>query len=329
MDLSIIIVNWNSINYLRVCIASILQHTRGIAFEVVVVDNASPAGDADIIEREFKDIVFIRSPKNLGFAGANNCGFRRSTGDCVLFLNPDTELLGPAINRMFEKVKALPDCGIMGCKLLNSDHSVQTSSIQKFPTISNQLFQSEVLRLRWPGFPLWNIGPLFSSSPQPARVEAITGACMMMRRKVFEEVGLYSEDYWMYSEDLDLCFKVQRAGFRNYYTGEATILHHAGKSSNPGWAMKMKLRSDLRFLTISRGRFYTLAFRTAMVFNALARMAVIAILYPFGRLAGRQKGLEQTWAKWRMILGILWSGFADQQATGVPGKSVTDCVTRS
>jgi GT2 family glycosyltransferase len=328
MDLSIIIVNWNSVNYLRDCVASILAYTRGISFEIVVVDNASPGGDADIIEQDFKNIVFIRSPKNLGFAGANNLGFRRASGEYVLFLNPDTKLINPAINLMLERLRPLADAGILGCKLLNSDLSVQTSSIQKFPTILNQVFQSEYLRLRWPSFRLWDIGPLFSNSPLPTPVEAITGACMMMKREVFEKVGLYSEDYWMYSEDLDLCFKVKSAGFRNYYTGDATILHYAGKSSNPGWALTMKLRSELRFLAISRGPFYVLAFRILLSLNAVARLAIIAVVYPFWRILGKQGAPRATWAKWRVVLRVLLAGSAGSKPARDAGKSVTDCVTR-
>jgi len=329
MDLSIIIVNWNSVNYLRDCVASILEYTRGISFEIIVVDNASPTGDADIIEQEFRNVTFIRSCKNLGFAGANNLGFRRASGEYVLFLNPDTKLISPAINLMLERLRSLADAGILGCKLLNSDLSVQTSSIQKFPTILNQVFQSEYLRLRWPSFPLWDIGPLFSDSPRPTRVEAITGACMMMKREVFEIVGLYSEDYWMYSEDLDLCLKVKRAGFKNYYIGDATIIHYAGKSSDPEWALTMKLRSDLRFLSISRGPFYLLAFRIGMALNAVARLAIIAVVYPFWRVLGKQTAPGPTWSKWRVVLRVLRAGSTGSEPARDSGKSVTDCVTRT
>src|SRR5665213_104675 len=217
MDLSIIFVNWNSVNYLRDCCASIFEHTHGIAFEIIVVDNASPEGGVDALKEEFRDIVIIKSPENLGFAGANNVGFKKSTGNLILFLNPDTKLLNPAINILLESFKSLPDAGIVGCKLLNADLSVQTSSIMKFPGILTQVLQSDALMRRWPSFPVWNIGPLFSDDVKPAKVEAITGACMMMRREVFERVGMFSEEYFMYAEDVDLCWKVTRAGFSNYY----------------------------------------------------------------------------------------------------------------
>src|SRR4051812_17016808 len=104
MDLSIICVNWNSVTYLRECLASIYRWTKDLAFEVIVVDNASPADDVGTLKQHFSDIRIIKSPTNLGFAGANNLGFRHSSGDCVLFLNPDTKLVNPAINILMEQL---------------------------------------------------------------------------------------------------------------------------------------------------------------------------------------------------------------------------------
>src|SRR5450631_882710 len=137
MDLSIIIVNWNSADFLLDCVTSIRKHTQNITYETIVVDNASAKEDVDKLSQYLPDIHLIASPENLGFAGANNLGFKHATGEYVVFLNPDTKLVGPAINTMVERMKSLPDAGIVGCKLLNTDLSVQLSSIQKFPTILN------------------------------------------------------------------------------------------------------------------------------------------------------------------------------------------------
>src|SRR5579871_5809019 len=213
MEVSVIIVNWNSVAYLKDCVRSIYEHTRGVEFEIIVVDNASPGGDAEQIAQFIPGITLIRSATNLGFGGASNLGFAQSSGRFVFFLNPDTILAGPALTIMLRHLLRLPDAGVIGCKLLNGDGTVQTSSIQKFPTVLNQVLQSERLRLRWPSLPLWGIGPLFSASLVPAKVEAISGACMMLRREVFAAAGLFEESYFMYAEDLDLCYKVRRAGF--------------------------------------------------------------------------------------------------------------------
>ena len=141
MEVSIVCVNWNSLSYLRESLASIHQHTSGISFEIIVVDNASPDGGGDALKAEFPEITLIKSTRNLGFAGACNLGFRHSSGSYVLLLNPDTKLVSPAINILLEQMESLPDAGIVGCKLLNTDLSVQTASVQKFPTLLKSTHQ--------------------------------------------------------------------------------------------------------------------------------------------------------------------------------------------
>jgi GT2 family glycosyltransferase len=305
MDLSIIYVNWNSLNYLRECIKSVYEHTHGIEFELIVVDNASPEGGVDAIKEEFPDVVLIKSGVNLGFAGANNVGFRQSKGKCVLFLNPDMKVLNPAINVMYDRLQSLPDAGIVGCRMHHGDLRVMTNSMMRFPGILNQLFQIEVIRLRWPSFPLWNIAPLFSKSEEPARAQVITGACMMMRREVFEKVRMFNEEYFMYAEDFDLCWKITRAGYTNYFCGGGDIIHYGGASSPREWQTIMKMKADVRLIRNFRGPFYALLFRAAMVPNAFLRLLVASALR-----AARKDGPGKTAArdaagKWRAILKTL------------------------
>jgi hypothetical protein len=307
MDLSIVFVNWNSLNYLRECIASIYEHTHGIAFEIIVVDNASPEGGVDTIKEQFPEVVLIKSTENLGFAGANNLGFRHSIGKCVLFLNPDTKLLNPAINILLQRLQSLPDAGIVGCKLLRGDLSVQTHSIMKFPSILNQVLESEYLQFRWPSFPLWNIAPLLSNKTEPVQVDVISGACTMIRREVFEKVGMYSEEYFMYAEDVDLCWKVAHAGYKNYYAGEGRVIHYGGKSSKPESAIRMQWTAIPRFCDKNRGRAYGLVFRAALIAAAICRLAVIKIACAFGDRFGQPANLRSTQAKWRTILNVLWT----------------------
>jgi N-acetylglucosaminyl-diphospho-decaprenol L-rhamnosyltransferase len=299
MDVSIILVNWNSVDYLRECIPSLREYSQGLCYEIIVVDNASPAGDADVMEREFSDIVLIKSEENLGFAGANNLGFKRSTGKYMLFLNPDTKFISPVINIMLKRSRSLPDAGVVGCKLLNRDLSIQTSSIMQFPTIFNELFQLEYLRLRWPDF--WGIGPLFSSSTEPAEAEVISGACMLIRRDVFEKVGMFSEDYFMYAEDMDLCYKIAKAGWTNYYVGEAVAVHYAGTSSPRLWQLVVKVGSTLRFCEKFYGRLYTWLFRIALACNAVARLIVIYGLSLFVK----KESLQSLIVKWTTTLRTL------------------------
>jgi GT2 family glycosyltransferase len=290
-------VNWNSVGYLAECIPSIYEWTRGIEFEIIVVDNASPRGDVDLLADRFPEVVIIKSSTNLGFAGANNLGVRHSSGEYVLFLNPDTLLVSPALTAMLRHAPSLSDAGVIGCRLLNTNRSVQTSSILPFPTIGKAMLRVERLRLRWPR--LYGIAALWSKGDRPVQVEAVSGACMLMRRETFDLVGGFSTEYFMYSEDVDLCYKAARAGFRNYHIGEGTIVHHGGGSSLPERQASMKAEAELQFCEIHYGHFYGLMFRMTVAANAVVRLAVIGALRALGKGGPR---MEATWLRWRATL---------------------------
>ncbi len=303
VDVSIILVNWQSEDYLRECIASIYDCTHRVAFEVIVVDNASPSGNVETLKALFPKIKLLKSAKNLGFAGANNLGFRHSAGECVLFLNPDTKLNSPAIDIMMQQMKRLPSAGIVGCKLLNADLSVQTSSIMRFPGILDAIFQIEYLRLRWPK--LWGIGPLFSTDEEPSEVEVVSGACMLTRREVFEQIGMFSEEYFMYSEDVDLCYHAADAGFKNYYVGSATIVHYGGTSSPRAWQTAMKTRSELHFCRKNYGRMYSFLFRIAMIIICSGRLALLAAVRVLAKVFSLKLSGDSAWLRWSVMLKTL------------------------
>ena len=306
MQLSVIIVNWNSLAFLRECLRTFYRETTGLSFEIIVVDNHSPEGGIATLRGQFPDIQIIESDRNLGFAAANNLGFAHSSGETLLFLNPDTAIIGAAVSVMAEQLRALPDAGIVGARLLNSDGTMQTSCIQTFPTILNQLLDIEFLRVRWPACSLWNIAPLYSRETKPSPVEVISGACMMMKRTVFERAGKFSEDYFMYAEDLDLSYKVMRLGLRNYYVGDAEVVHYGGGSSSQKsvsqWSTTMKLRAVEKFCSKTHGRLYGLCYRGAMGGAAIGRLLAIGLCRLFGSLVANRKALESAWSKWAAVL---------------------------
>ena len=121
-------------------------------------------------------------------------------------------------------------------------------------------------------------------------MEAISGACMLARREAFEKAGMFSDDYFMYSEDLDLCYQTVRVGFRNYYVGQGMIIHYGGRSSSPAWQTVMKTKAELYFCDKNYGRFYGAAFRAALVLNAIARLAMVGLLRVFSNKDLREKG---------------------------------------
>ncbi|MHB8652846.1 MAG: glycosyltransferase family 2 protein [Terriglobia bacterium] len=315
MDLSIIFVNWNAVDYLCECITSIYENTKDISLEIIVFDNASPDGNVDTLKEPFPQITIIKSPENLGFAKANNLGFKHSTGALVLILNPDTKLVGPAINLLVDEMKKWPDAGIIGGRHLSPDLTVQTTSIQKFPSILSEVLSIEYLRLRWPHFRLWDIAPLFSSSREVVQVEVIPGACMLLRREVFENVGGFSEDYFIYAEDIDLNVKVARTGLKNYYVPEATIIHYGGKSSSQQkvsqWATVMKLRAMGQFYVKNHGRAYAAMYRAAMGACAVIRVVLMTLAYPVGVLLRKKDVLRSALEKWTVVLK--WACGLDQQ----------------
>lgn len=306
MELSIIIVNWNSLALLRACLTSLYKYIQAVSFEVIVVDNASTESGIDSLKQLFTDISLIESCINLGFAGANNLGFKDCKGDYVLFLNPDTELSGNAIKIMLDQAKVLPDAGVVGCKLLNSDSSLQTSCIQKFPTIPNQLLDFEYLRLRWPNCSLWDIGPLFSNNDNPVPVEIISGACMLLKREVFEHAGMFTEDYFMYAEDVDLCYKVKRLGLQNYYVGRAEVIHHGGQSSNQvnvsHWSVVMRFKAVEQFCAKRQGPLYGWLYRAAMGCVAVSRLFLLSFARLFLFTDLRNQQVKRASSKWFAVL---------------------------
>ncbi|MGA3144004.1 MAG: glycosyltransferase family 2 protein [Verrucomicrobiota bacterium] len=305
MDLSIIIVNWNSRDYLRKSLQSIYANSREMSFEIIVVDGASYDGCGEMLAREFPAVEFVQSEKNIGFAQANNLGFAQSQGDYVLFLNPDTEVVGEAINTLHQFLKETPNAGIVGSKLLNTDGSVQTSCVQAFPTILNQFFEAEILRRAFPRLSFWGMRPLFSADKKPAEAEMLSGACLMLPRPVFQKCGGFSEDYFLYAEDLDLCYKTRRAGFKNYFVPAAVIIHHGGGSSRPSQSVFLTVlmrESVYRFLKKFRGGGYGLAFRASQALSALGRLALLLILFPVSLVRGEAETARDPIRRWTAIL---------------------------
>jgi N-acetylglucosaminyl-diphospho-decaprenol L-rhamnosyltransferase len=304
-DLSIIIINWKSVDFLRSCLGSIYAGKGNQRHEIIVVDNASFDGSAAMVRDEFPGVIFIQSEKNLGFAGANNFGFASSNGRYLLFLNPDTEIIGTAISDMTSVFQSTADAGIVGCKLLNSDRSVQMSCVQPFPSILNQALDAEYLRERFPQLPLWGTDPAVTDADRVAEAEVISGACLMIRRDVFEMLGGFSRDYFMYSDDVDLCYRARKVGWKAYYVGSAEVIHHGGKSSGSAsqdnFAAILMRESLLKFLTFSRGRFYAFGFRMTTALAALVRLGVLGGVWVAGLGRPRRESLSASRAKWAKV----------------------------
>ena len=233
LDLSIIIVSWNVKGLLRRCLDSIFQHpTSNLQFEVIVVDNASSDGSAEMVRAEFPQVRLIANEENLGFTRANNQGIAASRGRYVLLLNPDTEVLGDALGAMVDYMDVHPDVGALGPMLLNPDGSVQ-SSRRRFPTLATALLESTVFQweLSRDNRILRRYYILDRPDDEVQEVDWVTGACILMRREAIEEVGPLDEGFFMYSEELDWCRRAKEQGWKVVYLPTARVIHYGGKSS--------------------------------------------------------------------------------------------------
>ncbi|MCP4370266.1 MAG: glycosyltransferase family 2 protein [Deltaproteobacteria bacterium] len=308
MDISIIIVNWNSLHHLKKCLTSIYSQPQDVEFEVIVVDNASYDGSDDLVRVEYPSVRFIQSNENLGFAKANNLGYQYASGSNLLFLNPDTEIIDHAIKTMYSHLHTMPDAGAIGCKLLNTDLSLQTSCIQPYPTVMNQVFDIEFLKVLFPKLKLWGMQPLFHNNARPDEVEVISGACIMVKRDVFNEVKQFSTDYFMYSEDLDLCYKINQAGYKTYYVGTAHIIHHGGGSTNKkqnNFSAVLMRESIFKFLEKSKGKTNANLYKLVMLIVAICRVLLVLILIPSALLIGKFNTMLFAFTKWKKI--FCWS----------------------
>ena len=309
-DLSIIIVNWNSAGYLRKCLESIVNTTSGISYEIIVVDNASYDGCERVVN-EYPGIAFlVQSESNRGFARANNLGLRHARGRVLLFLNPDTEVLGDSLTKLYHAIFSLENPGGLGCRVLNTDGTLQTSCVQAFPTIVNQLLDANFIRNLIPKSRLWGMSSLFGGDETGCEVEAIAGSCLMVRREPFERVGLFSEEYFMYAEDLDLCYKMRQGGYRNYHLGGASIIHHGGGSTKTtgesAFSAVLMRESVRKFLRKFHGITYSHLYVFSTQVSSVMRIVLILLLFPvsaFKKL--KQKNLRNSLNKWQGI--FLWS----------------------
>jgi GT2 family glycosyltransferase len=287
-ELSIIIVNWNSREFLRKCLLSLRDYAQNISHEIIVVDNASFDGCEEMLRSDFPSVVFIQAGKNLGFSRGNNFGVERSSGRHLLFLNPDTEIVGDALATLVSVAHDNPQVGIVGARLLNSDLTVQMESIRSFPSLLNQILESHYLRSRFPRLSIWGMRPLFDRADDPAGVDVVSGACLLIKREVFERVGGFSAQYFMYSEDVDLCYKVKEAGWTTVFVDSAQVVHHGGGSSALSpvsqFGAVMIRESRFRFLRMARGNVYAIMYRAVTAVIAVWRLALLMVLYPFMKL---------------------------------------------
>jgi GT2 family glycosyltransferase len=238
VDLSIIIVTYNSDKFIRDCLNSIQNEKENLSStEVIVVDNDSRDQTVNIIEKEFPWVYLIKNRKNIGLARANNQGIDISSGKYLLFLNPDTKILQGSLVKLINFMETTPDVGVVGIKLLYPDGTIQYSC-REFPNIRVILFRRTIL------------GKLFGKETlnkylmsdwdhnEIKEVDWVLGAFLAIPRKVLNEVGCFDPTYKLYFEDIDLCYRVKKAGYKIYYYPDAEAIHYYQRESKNLFSIK-------------------------------------------------------------------------------------------
>jgi GT2 family glycosyltransferase len=230
MSLSIIIVNWNVKDLLEKCLASIFQHTQNIDFEVIVVDNNSFDGSAEMIAKNFPAVKLITNHRNAGFAYANNQALKEARGRYLLFLNPDTELIDNNLETAVRLMDQNPDWSIFGCQLLNSDLTIQPS-VRRFPKLLDQvLVLLKIQRLPWFKKFLKNYLMVGFNYERESLVDQVMGAYFFTRRETIDKIGLFDNKFHLWFEEVDFCQRAKLAGLKIIYSPACQIIHRAGES---------------------------------------------------------------------------------------------------
>ena len=232
MDLSVCIVSWNVKDDLAKCLSSLDEGARGIASEIIVVDNASSDGSPELVAAEFPRAELIANRSNVGFAAANVQAMDRARGRHILLLNPDTLVPPGALAQLVRFADEHPRAGVVGPKLVYGDGRLQ-HSCRRFPTIAAALFRNTLLGALVPCARASASYLMEEWDHNEAReVDWVSGACMMIRREAFEEVGALDAGFYWGSEDVDYCWRVHEAGWQVLYTPEPMITHFVGRSTD-------------------------------------------------------------------------------------------------
>ena len=303
--LSIIIISWNTKALLVECLESVESGLhewilRG-EVETFVVDNASRDDSVAAVRSRFPWVTLIENTGNVGFAAANNQAIERSTGEYVLLLNPDTRVIGDALQQLVDFLDAHPEAGANGARLLNADGTLQPSC-SPAPTLlreASRMFHLDALH------PLGVYRMQTWPTTEPREVDVIQGACLLLRRDLLAQVGGLDETYFMYSEEVDLCMRVQRTGARLYWVPTSQVIHYGGQSSRQvATPMFLQLyRSKVLLFRKYHGRLRTAAYKLILMLATGVRL-LASPLALLERSPQRERHLTLASRYWQLMLAL-------------------------
>lgn len=229
--LSIVLVNWNTRDYLLGALKSIYDSPPSFPFEVIVVDNASADGSARAVAEQYPQATLLASASNEGYARGNNLGLKASTGRCVLLLNPDVVLPPVGLERAVAVLESRPDAGALGVRLVNPDGTVQRS-VRGFPTPLSVLWEATGLSHLFPNNRLFGAYRMtWFTYDLEAEVDQPMGTFLLIRRAALDQVGLLDEQFTIFFNEVDWCYRARRQGWKILFTPEVEVVHYGGSST--------------------------------------------------------------------------------------------------
>lgn len=300
LDVSLVIVNWNTRDILRDCLRSVYEQTRDVGFEVIVVDNASSDGSVEMVRAEFPQIVLISNQENKGFAAANNQGMAIARGRYVLLLNSDTVVLDGAIDKTVAFADQRPEAAVVGCKVLNPNRTLQPTCFM-FPSLLNMVLSATYLYKVFPASRFFGRERMtWWNRADERQVDVVTGCFMLVRREAIEQVGVMDERYFMYAEEADWCYRFKQGGWQNLFFPDAAIIHLGGQSSQQVRVQSLVQlrRAVLQFIEKHHG---ALAYRAACGLTLLfygIRLGPWLLIAALSAVR-RQRALDMARAYWR------------------------------
>jgi len=301
--LSIIIVSWNVCTVVVQCIRSIIENPSSCSYEIILVDNHSSDETVSSVRSKFSEVTVIENEENIGFARANNQGVKSAKGEYLFFLNPDTIMHSGTLEYLIDFMDNNKDVGMCGPKLLNDDGSIQRS-VRRFPSYRGALYRFTFLRyfkIFKNSYQSWLMRDFDYQSQRD--VDQLMGAALLVRKSIIEKQGGFDERYFMYYEEVDLCYRIKQNGWRIVYLPQACITHLGGRSSQQVPAAKriMMLKSMLKFFRKHRGIgitfLFNCVFKLGIILREIIDLIVNVNIYFFSAITLNKKRSDKSMFK--------------------------------
>ncbi|KKT40372.1 hypothetical protein A3K29_03170 [Candidatus Collierbacteria bacterium RIFOXYB2_FULL_46_14] len=281
VDLSIISVSYNTKQIMLDCLESIVKHTKGLKYEIIAVDNGSKDGSLEMLcdfSKKHPELILVDAKENIGFGRGNNLGAKKARGEFLLFLNSDTLLFDNALKSAVEYVRKHPRIGAYSCRLLNADRSFQPSG-GHFPTLLNLFaWQFFIDDLPIIGSVISSFHPKQSAYDQNQAMDWVTGAFLIVPKKLFDRVGGFDENIFMYTEEMELCYRFSRVGYRTVYQNTPAIIHLGGASNGSVFAIVSEVKYMIYFWKKHRSGWQLPLVKFAFLTGSLLRLLIFGII---------------------------------------------------